>query len=60
VPDRLGQLSSSCSRPLHHSMIMMMRITLNLPDDIYEIARSLAEARRISLGDAIATLVAKD
>jgi hypothetical protein len=41
-------------------MIMMMRITLNLPDDIYEIARSLAEARRISLGDAIATLVAKD
>jgi hypothetical protein len=34
-----------------------MRTTLNLPDDVYEIARSLAAARRISMGDALAELV---
>jgi hypothetical protein len=35
----------------------MMRTTLNLPDDVYEVARSIAHARQISLGDAIADLV---
>jgi len=35
----------------------MMRTTLNLPDDVYEAARSVANARRISLGEAIGQLV---
>lgn len=35
----------------------MMRTTLNLPDDVYEIARSVANANRISIGDALAELV---
>jgi len=35
----------------------MMRTTVNLPDDIYEVARSVANARKISLGNAIADLV---
>jgi hypothetical protein len=35
----------------------MMRTTLNLPDDVYEVARSLAAARSISVGDALAELV---
>jgi hypothetical protein len=34
-----------------------MRTTLNLPDDVYEAARSVAVSRRIPLGDAIAELV---
>lgn len=34
-----------------------MRTTVNVPDDVYEIARSLAHARGISVGDAIAELV---
>ena len=35
----------------------MMRTTVTLPDDIYEMARAHAHARRISLGDALAELV---
>ena len=35
----------------------MMRTTINLPDDVYEIARSLAHAKNISFGDAVAELV---
>lgn len=35
----------------------MMRTTVNLPDDVYEMARAIAHARRVSLGDAIAELV---
>jgi hypothetical protein len=34
-----------------------MRTTINLPDDVYEMARSIAGAKRISLGDALAELV---
>ena len=34
-----------------------MRTTVNLPDDVYELARSHAHVRRIPLGDAIAELV---
>ena len=37
----------------------MMRTTLNLPDDVYEIARSIATDKDISLGDAVAELVRK-
>ena len=37
----------------------MMRTTLNLPDEIYEVARSVAAAKRISLGEAIGELVRK-
>ena len=35
----------------------MMRTTVNLPDDVYEIARSVAAAKRISLGEALAELI---
>ena len=35
----------------------MMRTTVNLPKDVYETAASIARARGISLGDAIAELV---
>lgn len=38
-------------------MMMTMRTTLNLPDDIYAVARSVAAQRDISLGDALAELV---
>lgn len=34
-----------------------MRTTINLPDDVYEAARSVSKARDISLGDALADLV---
>lgn len=34
-----------------------MRTTINLPDDVYELAVSVAQYRRISLGDAIAELI---
>jgi len=35
----------------------MMRTTVNLPEDVYEVARSIAAAKRISIGDALAELV---
>jgi hypothetical protein len=38
-------------------MIIMMRTTVNLPEDIYEIARSVATARRVTLGQALAELI---
>jgi hypothetical protein len=34
----------------------MMRTTVNLPDDVYQVARSLASLERLSLGDALAKL----
>lgn len=34
-----------------------MRTTVNLPDDIYEAARSVAAVKRISLGEALGDLV---
>ena len=37
----------------------MMRTTLNLPDDVGDIVRAVAEAKGISLGDAVAELVRK-
>jgi len=39
------------------AMIIMMRTTVNLPEDIYEIARSVASAKRVTLGQALADLV---
>jgi len=33
-----------------------MRTTLNLPEDVYLAARSLAALQRLSLGDAVAEL----
>ncbi len=33
-----------------------MRTTVNLPEDVYEVARSLAAQRRIPLGEALAEL----
>jgi hypothetical protein len=38
-------------------MIIMMRTTLNLPDDISEVVRSVAAAKGISLGDAVSDLI---
>ncbi len=35
----------------------MMRTTLNLPEDVYQAARSVAAVKGLSLGDAIADLV---
>ena len=35
----------------------MMRTTLNLPDDVYRVARSVAGVKGISLGEALAELV---
>jgi hypothetical protein len=35
----------------------MMRTTLNLPDDVAEVIRSVAEAKGVSLGDAAAELI---
>jgi hypothetical protein len=37
--------------------IIMMRTTVNLPDDVYELARERAHRRRISLGEALSELV---
>jgi hypothetical protein len=34
----------------------MMRTTLNLPDDVYEVAKAIANAKNVSLGDAVAEL----
>ena len=34
-----------------------MRTTLNLPDDIYEEARTLAHYNKISMGEAIAKMI---
>jgi len=34
----------------------MMRTTLNLPEDVYQAARSLASLKGLSLGDALAEL----
>lgn len=40
-------------------MALVMRTTINLPDDIYEVARSIATAKNLSLGEALAELVRK-
>lgn len=40
-------------------MIITMRTTINLPDDVAEILRSFADVKGISLGDAVAELVRK-
>jgi len=37
----------------------MMRTTINLPDDVYSIARSIAHSKDVSLGEALAELVRK-
>lgn len=34
-----------------------MRTTINLPDDVYQAAKSVAAVKDISLGDALADLV---
>ena len=35
----------------------MMRTTIDLPDDVYKAARSIATAKRVSLGEAVGELV---
>jgi hypothetical protein len=37
----------------------MMRTTINIPDDISGVIRSFADAKGISLGEAVAELVRK-
>ena len=39
------------------AIIIMMRTTINIPDDVYEVVRSTASAKRISLGEAFAELI---
>jgi hypothetical protein len=41
------------------AIIIEMRTTINLPDDVYEIARSLARSKNIPLGEALAGLARK-
>lgn len=38
-------------------MMLLMRTTLTLPDDVYSIAKSVAVGEDVSLGDALAILV---
>ena len=38
----------------------MMRTTLNLPDDVYHAAQSLAALKGLSLGDALAELARRE
>jgi hypothetical protein len=38
-------------------IIIMMRTTLNLPDDVSTVVRAVAEAKNLSLGDAVAELI---
>jgi hypothetical protein len=37
----------------------MMRTTINIPDDVGDVIRSFADAKGISLGEAVAELVRK-
>jgi hypothetical protein len=39
------------------AMMIMMRTTLNIPDDVYHVAKSLAAQRHVSVGEALAELV---
>jgi len=39
-----------------YAEIIGMRVTLNLPDDVYVAARSLADLKGISLGEAVGEL----
>ena len=41
------------------AIIIETRTTINLPDDVYEIARSLARSKNIPLGEALAGLARK-
>jgi hypothetical protein len=38
-------------------MIIMMRTTLNLPDDVVGVVQAVARAKGVSLGDAAAELI---
>ncbi len=38
-------------------MIIMMRTTLTIPDDVFVAAKSLATQRHLSIGDALGELV---
>ena len=37
----------------------MMRTTINIPDDVGDVVRSFADARGISLGEAVGQLIRK-
>ena len=34
-----------------------MRTTVNIPDDVYDVVRSFAEAKGVPLGEAVAELI---
>ena len=56
TPKTVEHPTSACAA--HRDVtIIMMRTTLNLPEDVYEFSRSLAALKRISLGDAVGELV---
>jgi hypothetical protein len=55
-----GEVLNICARDqnAHHDVIIiMMRTTLNIPDDVYEVVCSFAEDKKLSLGDAAAVLI---
>jgi uncharacterized protein DUF4158 len=54
LPSKMARREGSAH---HDAMMLLMRTTLNLPDDVYRIAQSVAVARGISLGNALAELV---
>jgi hypothetical protein len=43
----------------HDAIIITMRTTINIPDDVADVIRSFADARGLSLGEAVAELVRK-
>jgi hypothetical protein len=62
IPFKLNRAGRDCPTAVavhHDAIIIMMRTTVNLPDDLYEVARSLAASRKISLGEALADLIRK-
>jgi predicted DNA-binding ribbon-helix-helix protein len=56
---RKGPAAHMGRAPALTAIIIMMRTTVNLPDDLYEVIRSLAATKRISVGQALAELVQK-
>lgn len=59
MPGAKPGATSSLILPFPHrdAIIILMRTTLNIPDDVYQVARSLANMKGVSLGEAVAELV---
>ncbi len=55
----MGRRSSAGGQGCADARIIIVRTTLNLPDDVYRVARFLAAAKNLSRGDAVAELVCR-